>query len=375
MLVATVNPALPGIAAHFADRPDAELLVRLALTLPALFIALGSLAAGQACDRFGRKPIFAASIAGYAASGAVCFFAGSLEQLLLGRCLQGLCAAGAVTACTTLIADLYEGEARQRMIGRQGAAVAGSSMVFVLLGGLLAVASWRAPFALYMAAILLLPPLLLAIREPAARDRGDAAILPVAARALPVVGFAALTSILMFLPTINAPFLFQAEGVTDPRWIGVALAAMTGAGVATALNYARLRRHRDAWQVFVPVLASAGLGMAIIGAAPGYGAKVAGLVFVGVAMGLMIPGLTGLMLERVAPPARAVAIGLLTAALFFGEFLSPLVTELPKRLLGLPGLFLLGAAVCGGGALALWWVGRGTVAPGLADPSLERTLD
>ena len=57
VLAATIiSPALPRMAAHFADTPNVDFLVRLTLTMPALFIAVGALFAGTFLDRFGRKP-------------------------------------------------------------------------------------------------------------------------------------------------------------------------------------------------------------------------------------------------------------------------------------------------------------------------------
>ena len=54
MAGAIIAPALPDIERVFADQPRGALLVRLVLTLPALFTAIVAPAAGWAVDRFGR---------------------------------------------------------------------------------------------------------------------------------------------------------------------------------------------------------------------------------------------------------------------------------------------------------------------------------
>ena len=54
---ATIAPSLPAMQEHFAQVPNSELLVRLVLTVPALFIAIGGLFVGQLLDRLGRKPL------------------------------------------------------------------------------------------------------------------------------------------------------------------------------------------------------------------------------------------------------------------------------------------------------------------------------
>ncbi|MEM7762019.1 MAG: MFS transporter, partial [Cyanobacteria bacterium P01_A01_bin.40] len=54
---ATIAPSLPAMQEHFADVENSALLVRLVLTIPALFIAIGGLFAGQLVDKIGRKPL------------------------------------------------------------------------------------------------------------------------------------------------------------------------------------------------------------------------------------------------------------------------------------------------------------------------------
>lgn len=66
---ATISASLPGIAARFADVENVALLSRLVLTLPAVFIAPFSPAAGFLVDRFGHKPLLLVSLALFAASG------------------------------------------------------------------------------------------------------------------------------------------------------------------------------------------------------------------------------------------------------------------------------------------------------------------
>jgi MFS family permease len=67
---ATIAPSLPAMQDYFKAVPNAEYLVRLALTLPALFIAIGAPIVGIAIDKFGRKPILLFSLALYGIAGS-----------------------------------------------------------------------------------------------------------------------------------------------------------------------------------------------------------------------------------------------------------------------------------------------------------------
>jgi MFS family permease len=71
---------------------------------------------------------------------------------------------------TTWSADLWQGAARERYLGRQGAAMSGGGIVVMLLGGALASLHWRGAFATYG---LVVPVTLLALYAlaPYARER------------------------------------------------------------------------------------------------------------------------------------------------------------------------------------------------------------
>src|SRR5437867_5746100 len=77
MLLASAGlaPALPGIAAAFQDVPNAGLLVRMLLTLPALSGAAAAPFAGLLTDRWGRKPVIVVALLlyGVVGSAALCW--------------------------------------------------------------------------------------------------------------------------------------------------------------------------------------------------------------------------------------------------------------------------------------------------------------
>lgn len=114
---ATISASLPGIAARFADMENVALLSRLVLTLPAVFIALFSPAAGFLVDRFGRKPLLVASLALFTVAGASGLFLDTLPGLLVGRAALGIAVGGIMTATTALVGDFFQGPARDRYMG------------------------------------------------------------------------------------------------------------------------------------------------------------------------------------------------------------------------------------------------------------------
>ena len=138
VLAATIiSPALPGMAEAFADVPNASFLVRLALTLPALFVAIGALFAGFLLDRWGRKPVLIVSLILYGLAGTAGFFLNSLPVILVSRALLGFAVAGTMSSFTTLILDYFRDRELNRFLGLQGAFMGLGGILFLLAAGYL----------------------------------------------------------------------------------------------------------------------------------------------------------------------------------------------------------------------------------------------
>ncbi|MEX0742256.1 MAG: MFS transporter, partial [Phycisphaeraceae bacterium] len=138
-----VAPALPTMAVAFEGQPSVDLLVRLMLTMPGLFIALLAPASGWLVDRFGRKPLLVWGTVLYAAAGSTGLYLDSLWAILVGRALLGVAVSAIMTAAVTLIGDYFTDTARHRFLGSQAAFMSAGGMVFLLAGGMLADVSWR----------------------------------------------------------------------------------------------------------------------------------------------------------------------------------------------------------------------------------------
>ena len=86
---ATIAPSLPAMREHFAGVANADYWVRLVLTVPALFIALGAPFVGLIIDRLGRKPLLSLVVFVYGLAGSSGFLLNSLGLILLGAGAAG----------------------------------------------------------------------------------------------------------------------------------------------------------------------------------------------------------------------------------------------------------------------------------------------
>lgn len=100
---------------------------------------------GNLSDRFGRRPVLLASMAGFAIDYVFLSWAPTLLWLFVGRMIAGLTGASFSTA-TAYIADISTAETRAKNFGMIGAAFGLGFIIGPALGGLLGEFGTRVPF-------------------------------------------------------------------------------------------------------------------------------------------------------------------------------------------------------------------------------------
>jgi MFS family permease len=341
---ALLAPALPDMTVAFQDVPNAEFLVRLTLTMPALFIAIGAPFAGMLLDRVGRKPVIAFSLVLYGISGTSGFFADSLLVILIGRAFLGLSVAGVMSGFTTLIVDYFKGVRLNQFLGYQGAFIGLGGAAFLVLAGFLANIGWRFPFLVHLSAFLVLPGVLFAIDEP---PRFKAKIESEDRKAaFPIRPFIIIYSItflsmaIFFVIPLQLPFYLTAVAGSTSSQVGIALAAQTLLAVFTALLYHRIRARLSFPSIAALVLLALGLNHIIISATQSYTIILIALVIGGLGLGVLPPNL-GAWVATTAPPAMSGrAMGGFTTFLFVGQFFTPIFSQPLITQLGFSGAFV-----------------------------------
>ena len=149
MAGAVVAPSIPQINKVFEEIPNSELLSRLILTLPAIFIALSSPLFGYLADKYGRKKFLLFSALLYSISGTSGFYLNDLYLILAGRAFLGIAVGGIMTIVITLVGDYFNGKERGAFMGQQGAFMGIGGIVFIIIAGILADVQWHLPFLIY----------------------------------------------------------------------------------------------------------------------------------------------------------------------------------------------------------------------------------
>jgi EmrB/QacA subfamily drug resistance transporter len=320
--VAAPNVALPEIGRDL----DADLsMLQWVVSGYSLALAATLLTGGTLADLLGRRRVFLAGLAGFAAASAVCALAPSAPALVVGRAAQGLAAAVLLSSSLALLAQDFAGPDRVRALGLWAATIAVAFAVGPLEGGVLTEAlGWRAIFAVDVAVAL--PCLPVAMRH--LRESRDPSASTVDWRGT------ATWSVGLFLGV----FALIRGGVLG--WgSAVVLASLTGAAVLLGAFVVVERRERH------PML---DLGLFSVPAFTG--ASLAVLVMAGCSFGPFVY-LTLFLLDVTGASPTAVGLQLLplSAAAFVVSVLGGrFATRLPVRVGLTAGLLL-----CSAGLLAM----------------------
>jgi MFS family permease len=326
-----VAPGLPALYADFAHIANADLLSRMVLVMPMLFVALSGPFVGIVVDRYGRRNTLIVSTIGYGLAGVSGVFLESLTAIVVGRAFLGIFLAGILTSVTALIGDYYSGDQRNKVAGLQGAFITFGTLIYVVLAGFLSEIHWRAGFALFAVAFVLIVPMFLSLYESSsgtAVEPDEPAEQAPGRREWIVIGWiyvlAFVCMIALFMVPSQTQFFLVDIGVTDPTRAGLAIGVFSlGSGIAS-LAFPWLRRHFSVAAIFALTFFDVGIGFVLVGAATDFFDVMVALAVGGFSMGLFMPNVNMAIISRTTMAVRGRALSGFTTAFFLGQFASPL---------------------------------------------------
>ncbi|MEU6536841.1 MFS transporter [Streptomyces sp. NPDC047000] len=342
-------PVLPRMQDHFAGTPGAEVLVPVALTVPALVVGVLAPFAGSLVDRFGRKRLLVGALVVYAVFGTAPLWLTGLVPIVISRAGVGITEAAIMTCCTTLIADYFTGPARDRWLGLQTLSAAVAATLFFALGGALGSVSWRVPTVLYASGLVfavLAAKLLWQPRPVGDTPSGDtpaggvpvggtpAAVPPVPWRTLATPVLVTLVGgVVFYTPIVELAYVLDGIGVTSVGVIGAVTTLASAATATGAFVFGRVA-GRGTGTLLPVAFGLAGAGLVVIGTGGGPATVTAGAVIACAGTGLLLPTLLTWAVAPLDFAQRGRGTGLWTASLFLGEFLCPLLVLAVKGVAG-----------------------------------------
>lgn len=352
MAGAIIAPALPQISKVYAYMPEAELLSKLILTLPALFIALLAPVSGFFVDSRGRRNVFLFSLLLYALSGTTGAYLNNMYLILAGRAVLGMAVGAMMTAIVTLIGDYYQGIQRSTIMGYQAAFASTGGLIFISAGGILTDIHWRLPFLIYAVSLFIFIIAWLSINEPERAKPQNKITLPGKAmfKAVPrqvflVYAIAFFSFAVFYMIPVQMPFMLSALDDVSNTKVGIAIAAMNVTAMITAFNYSRIKKLFDFQVIMALVYILVAAGYVLIGLSQSYGMMVAAILVCGLGFGMQMANIN-LWLVNLAPASiRGTLVGYLNSFIFFGMFTSPILLQPLINLSSLHGSFAIVAMI------------------------------
>ncbi|NNC38333.1 MAG: MFS transporter [Acidimicrobiales bacterium] len=327
MAIISLVPVMPLLGREFGPVPGSKALIPIALTVPALCVALFSAPAGWLSDRIGRKMLLFVALLGYAAIGIVPFFLTDLRQIIGARVGLGIFEAVIMTVATALIGDYYKGAAREKWIGIQIAVVSVSAIFLIAIGGALGEAiGSRGPFLMYLLAVPIALMVAWKLFEPAIIEKtsGPKVSLPWKAL-LPLLLTTLGVGIFFYTTIVKLGDILLLSSDVSPGAIG-GIGALFNVGVMIgAILFGKLKAKSSG-----PKLLALGMllfaigysGMGLSGALP---MTVVFAVITSLGAGLLLPTMLTWVMNILPGKVRGRGTGLWTGMFFLGQFVAPLV--------------------------------------------------
>lgn len=211
--------------------------------------------------RFGSRQLVISGLLVSAVAGTLPILVTNFSVLMTSRIVLGLGIGLFSPHAIGLIAHVYHGELRARLLGYQTGLSALGNAILLVLAGWLVILSWRAVFLLYLilAALALLAVKALPDFRPTALTTNQAESLPASRWILLVLTF--VTYLLIWGVQLKLPTLFTERHFGNGSVLNLTLAAMNLGGLVAGLSFGKLHQHLHRYTL---TLGYAGAAVAVL---------------------------------------------------------------------------------------------------------------
>ena len=321
MAGAAIAPALCVINAHFAER--SPLLIQLIVSLPALFIILTNLLFPWLCRLMKTRTLALTGLGLYVLSGAGAFFVDDIWLLLVLRALMGVSVGMIMPLSTGLLAYYFPPEEQAGLMGLSAAMNQMGGVVATFLAGMLAGISWNYAFLVYLLGLIAIVLVTLFLPNERLHGRGGVS-LSLLKRFHPSVVGMFLVMVLFFIYPTN--FALTASGTLSEMGVTLTMVGLDVVALLVGLCFGALMKRFASPMKYVAPLGFAA-GYLCLTAGSGIVSLLAGSALIGIANGIGVPYLNTIGSVKAGKEAATTVMPLLSAALYLGQFLSPLIVS------------------------------------------------
>lgn len=320
---AAVSPALGNISNAFPG--TSSNLIKMILTVPALFIIIFSLLSGKLTSLFSKKQILITGILIYIIGGVGPIFVNNLNSVLIFRAILGIGCGLIMPISQSLIADFFTDDERTKMTGYSSAASNLMGMISSIVVGGLSSINWKYGFYIYLIALiaLILNVTILPKQQNLKENKGhyylDKKVYFLA------IGMCLITIAFYAVPT-NIAIFMKKEQIGTPVSAGLSIAIFTFGGFVAGILLSAITKNLKQFTITI------GIGLMCLGyslLSYSYSIYLIGMsvTLVGFSFGIIYPVIF-LNTSKVSnKSSTSVALSIVSSAMFLGQFLSPIVLQ------------------------------------------------
>jgi MFS family permease len=327
MAGAAVAPALGVIEKYFAG--ESRLLIQMIISVPAIFIVITNMFFPRMCRHCKSKKLVLIGLVLYTVGGCAAGAFSNIYTVLAARALVGIGVGIVMPMSTGLLAFYFPPEKQAVYMGYSSAMNQMGGVIATLLSGVLAGISWRASFMVYLMGFIsivlclaFLPDHRIVSEESHVKKSGTGEYIPfVVAIFLLMVTF--------FIYPSNFAMETVAEAVIPQKYIAIIMASMDFIAFFGGLSFVFIaKRMRNKMRFVAPALFLAGYVLLIFPG--GWAGTIAGSVCIGFANGTGIPFIITVASRKAGREAATTVMPLISMALYFAQFLTPVIMSVVR---------------------------------------------
>ena len=330
MAGAAVAPALGAIQDYFAG--CSAMTVQLVVSLPALFIILTTALFRSLCRLMSTRTLALTGLSLYVLAGAGAFLVDDIVLLLMLRALLGVSVGMIMPLSTGLLSYYFPPEQQGRLMGLSAAMNQLGGVVATLLAGMLVTIRWNYAFLVYLAGLVAIVLVVLMLPNERLVGQGGRLRLSALVRFHPSVTSMLLIMILFFVYPTNFALTARTQGLS-PMATTLVMVGLDVVAFIVGLAFGWLMGHAARWMKYMAPLGFLA-GYVALALVPELWGMLAGSALIGVANGVGVPYVNTIASIKGGRDAAVTVMPLISAALYLGQFLSPLVVTPLSRLLG-----------------------------------------
>lgn len=336
---AAIAPAIAEIIKVFPG--SSPLLGKMVLTTPALTIIPVSLLTGVLNTRVSRRKLLYSGIFLYIIGGFGGGMANSIPFLLTMRAVLGI-GVGILTPLSTgIIADLYSGEEKTKIMGFSAAASNLGAIIATLLAGILASYHWSTSFYIYLLGIPVF--FLVSTYIPDHARSSKTFLLQAGPSVKDVIRYITwglgmfLVMVAFYTIPVNIALYISEYSMGGSKAAGVAMAVMTASSFVTGLLFGRLNIIFGKWLKVIGMVGFSAFFFLLSGF-PFFAAILGSLMIAGFSFGILVPLIMNGVTEKNKNFSGTAGTSIVISFLFAGQFASSIITGKAALLTTGPGI-------------------------------------